>query len=126
MLIDGKWYYIDATWGRCKQLIIGREEAYITVSHYYFKALNEHMEPTHDLVGEAPFATKQKQYYYYTRDEDLYFTSQAEFYEYIENLPSALEDDISVEFIIDYNYPSNDELKDYVERVFEGEINIIT
>jgi hypothetical protein len=34
-------------------------------------------------------------------------------------LPSALEDDISVEFIIDYNYPSNDELKDYVERVFE-------
>lgn len=119
VLIDGKWYYIDATWGRCKQLIIGREEAYITVSHYYFKALNEHMEPTHDLVGEAPFATKQKQYYYYTRDEDLYFTSQAEFYEYIENLPSALEDDISVEFIIDYNYPSNDELKDYVERVFE-------
>lgn len=123
IMLDGAWYYVDATWGRWRSGY--GESTLIASNHYYFLATDSEMQDSHDYDGEVPVAAAELSYYYFYNDDeptiDLYFESEAEFDTYILQLPS--EDDICVEFVIAYG-DYEGELESYVENKLPTNSNV--
>lgn len=110
VMLDGNWYYIDATWGRRSQAHEGKE--YIGVNHYYFKATKEHLEDSHIYAGEFPPVAQQKLYFYYTYDEDWYINSENE----LINLLNGLTGVVFLDIYIAYDWPPNIGLNAYLNN----------
>lgn len=110
IMLEGAWYYVDATWGRYTH-----KDVYIASNHHYFLAAGEEMDSTHTFDGEAPVVASERSYYFFDNDDepiDLYFETEDEFEHFVSNnIPSTEE--FYKEFIIAYEYSGT--LKNHIE-----------
>lgn len=122
IMLEGSWYYVDATWGR-SPLTYG-EIFLVSPNHYYFLATDDDMESTHTFDGEAPVVASERSYYFFDNNDepiDLYFETEDEFDEFISQIPTL--GNVCEEFVIAYEYSGT--LNAYVEsRLAQGNIII--
>ncbi len=124
IMLEGAWYYVDATWGRLHSKVTGTQDIIIASNHYYFLAADEDMQSSHTFDGEAPVVASERSYYFFDYDNDdddetidLYFETEAEFDTFIDQIPSSGH--VYEEFVIAY-YDYSGTLKEHVETKRHG------
>lgn len=58
VMIGGKWYNVDATWGRL--VVETPSKKYVGIKHYYVGAAAENFEKDHIAVGTQPVASDER------------------------------------------------------------------